>query len=236
MDPMAEKYYSISPYAYCGNNPVKFVDPDGKVPVFLLPLAKGTVGAIVDAAAQISVSMANGKDFGEAISNIDYTSVSASFVTSALAMPGMSTTAKVVTGAAIAVDATVDISTSKGVETVLTDDKNFTNAVIDATSSFLPGKAIDGVTSGFNKAVTSDLAATSAATMTNETKSGLKQARTIVNSTTVQTGANAVGDFIGGLIGGQTNESIRKMKENSTSIQPTDATQIKKTIYPIILP
>ena len=30
MDPMAEKYYSVSPYAYCGNNPVKYIDPDGK--------------------------------------------------------------------------------------------------------------------------------------------------------------------------------------------------------------
>ena len=30
MDPMAEKYYSISPYAYCANNPVNYVDPDGK--------------------------------------------------------------------------------------------------------------------------------------------------------------------------------------------------------------
>ena len=29
-DPMAEKYYSISPYVYCGNNPLMFVDPDGK--------------------------------------------------------------------------------------------------------------------------------------------------------------------------------------------------------------
>ena len=29
MDPLAEKYYGISPYAYCGNNPVRFVDPDG---------------------------------------------------------------------------------------------------------------------------------------------------------------------------------------------------------------
>ena len=29
MDPLAEKYYSISPYAYCGNNPVNLIDPDG---------------------------------------------------------------------------------------------------------------------------------------------------------------------------------------------------------------
>ena len=29
MDPMAEKYYSISPYAYCMNNPVRYIDLDG---------------------------------------------------------------------------------------------------------------------------------------------------------------------------------------------------------------
>ena len=30
MDPLAEKYYSISPYAYCAGNPVNLVDPEGK--------------------------------------------------------------------------------------------------------------------------------------------------------------------------------------------------------------
>ena len=30
MDPLAENYYHISPYAWCGNNPIKFVDPDGQ--------------------------------------------------------------------------------------------------------------------------------------------------------------------------------------------------------------
>ena len=29
-DPLAEKYYGISPYAFCNNNPVNFVDLDGR--------------------------------------------------------------------------------------------------------------------------------------------------------------------------------------------------------------
>ena len=29
MDPLCEKYYSVSPYAYCGNNPMNRIDPDG---------------------------------------------------------------------------------------------------------------------------------------------------------------------------------------------------------------
>ncbi len=34
MDPLCEKYYSISPYAYCMNNPVNLIDPIGMEPVY----------------------------------------------------------------------------------------------------------------------------------------------------------------------------------------------------------
>lgn len=30
MDPLCEKYYSVSPYVYCSGNPVMIVDPDGR--------------------------------------------------------------------------------------------------------------------------------------------------------------------------------------------------------------
>ena len=35
MDPLCEKYYSISPYAYCGNNPINFIDEHGDSITFI---------------------------------------------------------------------------------------------------------------------------------------------------------------------------------------------------------
>lgn len=29
MDPLCEKYYDVSPYAYCANNPVRYIDEFG---------------------------------------------------------------------------------------------------------------------------------------------------------------------------------------------------------------
>ena len=34
VDPLVDDYLHISPYAYCNWNPIKFVDPDGKIVYF----------------------------------------------------------------------------------------------------------------------------------------------------------------------------------------------------------
>ena len=43
-DPMSEKYYGTSPYAFCGNNPVNFVDPDGRFPDIIWDIASVSFG------------------------------------------------------------------------------------------------------------------------------------------------------------------------------------------------
>ena len=35
MDPLAEKYYSTSPYVWCGNNPINAIDPDGRDSIYV---------------------------------------------------------------------------------------------------------------------------------------------------------------------------------------------------------
>ena len=41
VDPLAKKYYWISPYVYCTNNPVNAVDPDGKEKKNVFPNQNG---------------------------------------------------------------------------------------------------------------------------------------------------------------------------------------------------
>ena len=43
MDPLAEKYYSTSPYAWCGNNPIIKIDPDGRIVIAVDEVAQNRI-------------------------------------------------------------------------------------------------------------------------------------------------------------------------------------------------
>lgn len=88
------------------------------------------------------------------------------------------------------------------------------------------------MTSGFNKAIDSDLSSSVAATLTKETKTSMRQAQSVVNGENFQGIANGVADYVGGFIGGQANEII---DTSSPSVaQPNDATHVQRnSIYPL---
>lgn len=51
MDPLAEKYYGVNPYAYCGNNPINAIDPNGKEKIEVLDPAKIKNQDLIEAAS-----------------------------------------------------------------------------------------------------------------------------------------------------------------------------------------
>ncbi len=58
IDPLAEKYYSISPYAWCANNPVSRIDPDGKE----WKMTKSVVAGVTIYSFDVSAVLYNNSD------------------------------------------------------------------------------------------------------------------------------------------------------------------------------
>ena len=79
VDPMSDKYPSTSPYTYCGNNPVRLVDPDGRT-IIIEDEDNGT--GMADAGfkdMQKGTNLTLSKDkngvisaYGEPITDVDY--------------------------------------------------------------------------------------------------------------------------------------------------------------------
>jgi RHS repeat-associated protein len=190
VDPLAEKMSPWSPYAYCYNNPIKFVDEEGEVPLIVPFLIKGLKGAAIDVTTQVLTSMFVGRSFSEAVGNIDMVSVGKSFVTSAFSMK------KVVEIVFEGVDAAIDYNASEGLKTIF-DEKETSHFVIDMATS-LGGVFLEEVPNSFSKAISEDLSSKSAATMTKETKASLKQIQKVINSKEVKTTVSTVTGFVTG--------------------------------------
>ena len=119
VDPLADKYPSLSPYNYCAWNPVKLVDPDGEEIIAAL------VGAVINASVEIvSQTISNGFDnldngkgfFDKWDANIDWFDVGVSAVEGFAngAIPGTGKAAKLaIEGGSMALRASADLCANK---------------------------------------------------------------------------------------------------------------------------
>ena len=119
VDPMAEKYYGMTPYGYCAGNPVMMVDPDGEIP-FIANLVAGVISASIDFGAQVVVKMADSNDFSfdsfvKAVKDVDYLDVVISGIEGALTMGASNAKKFAVKGAAIVASSVVDVKINDGV-------------------------------------------------------------------------------------------------------------------------
>ncbi|HFE37219.1 MAG TPA: RHS repeat-associated core domain-containing protein [Gammaproteobacteria bacterium] len=80
VDPLAEEMPSWSPYSYTFNNPIKYTDPDGKIPIIPM-IVGGVIGAAIDYGSQVAINYATGNE--NPWTDIDGKSIGVSFVAGA---------------------------------------------------------------------------------------------------------------------------------------------------------
>jgi len=128
VDPMAEKMGAWSPYGYCFNNPMKFVDEEGE-----LPWLAALVGGAVDYGAQVAVNLYQGKSISESLTQVDMKSVAVSALASATGVGlgnviskgvAASRIAKASANAGKVLSATMDMAKDAAISTVTQLNKN----------------------------------------------------------------------------------------------------------------
>ena len=217
-DPLSEKYYGISPYAYCLNNPTNSFDPDGKA-VWFIPLIKGVVGAAVDAGAQVTVSLSAGKTFMESLKSVDLTSVGTSFITSAVISSGASKGLKAAVGGANLLDAGVDYSIDDGFSSIA-DNKTIEEAFVGFAIDVASSEASKAMQKAFVKDANAKLAPSVAAPLTKAERASLRSRKAFAESETFSVMLDDLFSFTSGMVEKVTFElvlpprNIEKEKED----------------------
>ncbi len=149
-DPLAEEYCSISPYAFCADNPVNFIDPDGEIPL-LTNLVGGLASAAVDYVGQAAANVITGGFNADVFTNIDIGDIAISFA-EGFVTSGGNLVKKVVTKTAVAV---VSEIARNAVDVKIDNDNDVTvktNSVSETAIKTTVGIAFGSVKTGVNVA------------------------------------------------------------------------------------
>ena len=145
VDPLADKYPSLSPYAYCAWNPVKLVDPDGEAPWVI-------VGILVGAALDAGIATIEGKSGKEILVAAAKGAVSGAIATTGAGLIAKCSS-KVIASKAV-VDIASDAISNTVVSTVFEEVEYAKNNSIDAkhiattASKHLASSVVAGVIAG----------------------------------------------------------------------------------------
>ena len=134
-DPMQDEYPGISPYVYAANNPLKYVDPDGRL-FFVPALIGAVVGGGLDVAIQLAIE-------GRSLNEIDLGSVAISAAAGAVGGGVASSLTKLSRASRILTEVTTDLGFSSIQEQRQENnggEASASNIVIDVVSAALPGK------------------------------------------------------------------------------------------------
>ena len=149
MDPLAEKYYGMSPYGYCAGNPLKFVDTDGKIIGTAIGALIGGIKGAYDAhknGTDVWAGVAEGAVAGAITGAAVDLVVGATVATGggALVVLGAGAAAGAVGGAVggVAGDVAGQVVSQRSEETITISTENFASKAVD--------RAISGTVSGLS--------------------------------------------------------------------------------------
>ncbi|MCS6975307.1 MAG: hypothetical protein NZM13_12560 [Cyclobacteriaceae bacterium] len=140
VDPKADEEGQevLSPYQYSYNNPVKYNDPYGDCPWCIGAL----VGAATDYVLQVATNLAQGKDLGSSLTEVDVTSIVVSAGAGALS-GGLSTLSKLKNASTlvkVATEVAVDAGSSAANQLATEGKVHAKSVVIDVVAGQTVGK------------------------------------------------------------------------------------------------
>ncbi len=130
-DPMQDEYPGISPYVYAANNPLKYVDPDGRLPT-------AVIGAIFGAGLDITIQVAIE---GRSLEEIDLGSVAISAVAGAAGVGLATKLSKLGKVAQYGTEGVVDAGFSAAHQLNETGEVDVIETGIDVVAGVIGGKA-----------------------------------------------------------------------------------------------